>query len=396
VNRPKVEATDTERAAGAPGARRRSPTTDAPHVGSEATILRLQRLVGNRAVTSMLDPVAASIDRSPQTGRAPYVQRLIYEQSDKTLLASEGYGNQRVPWDAEKGVALPRDPAGTDPTLLSLYTAQADTFNAYLAATVGEVVERARFVAPASYQTVLGSMVGFRPQDKDVPYTEEEKATAKSVGAELARTLARDNMFIPRYRGVTFWKPSDVTESMLPAMRLTDVIAQEPDLPGKGTSVRSPKGRDRLAGTYWEYVCVLIALVKHEGYPAVKSKTKAAATINSLDTAVQALHDYYIGKGIQYDDSATRRKVMDEWGYKLIFSGPIAFSDLRRNIALPLGKKYIFDITGHTVKVDLKAPVPKDDQPTDPNAFLTFRSEPDNYNLSEVAQELLYIFAKDG
>ena len=47
-----------------------------------------------------------------------------------------------------------------------------------------------------------------------------------------------------------------------------------------------------LGTTYWEYMCVLIAIIKSEGYGAVNTKT--GQRVSDLDQAVQALHNHYI------------------------------------------------------------------------------------------------------
>lgn len=172
-----------------------------------------------------------------------------------------------------------------------------------------------------------------------------------------------------------------------------DFIPSAPDLPGARESVRSKIPGKKLGETYWEYMCVLIALVKSDGYGTVQRLT--GQQVGTLQPAIQALHDHYIDLGVQYDDSAARTHVMNDWGYKAIFSGQSTWADLPKHVELKRGGKYIFDIPGHTVQVDVLRDVPKDGKPlANPKQFLSPQSEKDNFDKDETLVAVNYIWSK--
>ena len=117
--------------------------------------------------------------------------------------------------------------------------------------------------------------------------------------------------------------------------------------------------------------------------------------VSALQPAIQALHDHYIEQGVQYDDSAARMQVMNDWGYKPMFSGQSAWGDLPKHVELKRGGKYIFDIPGHTVQVDVVRDMPKDGKTlANPTQFLSPQSEKDNYDKDEMKLVVNYIWSK--
>lgn len=169
---------------------------------------------------------------------------------------------------------------------------------------------------------------------------------------------------------------------------------------GKGKAKAGDKDGEaendaRKIGTYWEFVCVLIALLSVEGIDCAKATEAASKTPGSMLEAVQALHDHYmrLQQPLQYDDSSARRKVMTEWGYELVFAGRSAWEALPGRVVLKPGK-YIFDIKGHTVHVDVLRDVGPRTKIKDVKQFFKCNSDKKNYNKDEFAEQVHYIWAK--
>lgn len=71
------------------------------------------------------------------------------------------------------------------------------------------------------------------------------------------------------------------------------------------------------------------------------------------------MHKYYFSEAkLMYDDEASHMKLMKEWGYKLVYTGATTFRKLMKSSFLKTGKKYVFDIQGHTLLVKLKKALP--------------------------------------
>jgi len=135
-------------------------------------------------------------------------------------------------------------------------------------------------------------------------------------------------------------------------MEPLDFFAQKRDLKKGIKAMDKIPGKGKL--TYYHKMCTLIALVKEAGGIAEAKTITKDDSITDLKSAVQALHDHYLDKNVDYDDSSTRFTVMNEWGYQMIYSGSSAWMELT---SLPAGR-YIFDIPGHTVHVTVKKTLP--------------------------------------
>jgi hypothetical protein len=178
-----------------------------------------------------------------------------------------------------------------------------------------------------------------------------------------------------------------------------DLFPEKPDLAAAGQSVRSeiPGTADEHGKLkkYWEYTCVLIALYKNDGIAKVNQILGDRGPVeDDIDVVVQALHDFYIGRKIQYDDTATRMTVMNEWGYQLVFGGNVAWADLPLHVALYPSGKYIVDIDGHTVKMKPKHRIPRATTPLQGLMIDHFEcdSDKENYSTSEFLKPVLYVW----
>jgi hypothetical protein len=177
-------------------------------------------------------------------------------------------------------------------------------------------------------------------------------------------------------------------------LRPLEYFAQKPDLPKAGTPLfNKVPGKGKL--TYYHYTCVLIALVKQTGGEDFARQLTKSQSITNTETAVQALHDHYMGEKVQYDDTSTRFQIMEAWGYDLIFSGESGWMDLGKHVPLKAATKYVFDIPGHTVlvtvKKDLPATLPKKANLSD---YFETHSDPRNYGEKETANPVRYVWKK--
>ena len=229
----------------------------------------------------------------------------------------------------------------------------------------------------------------------------------------VVTALKRYDRCLTVHKGLQYWGKTEVPDGDLVTLP-ESYIPGENDLPPKGTGLDADIVGAEPGTLYWEYACVLIAIVKHEGDQAVLQKIgKSGAKLATprLSTkkdkgpvitsksygVVQALHDYYLAKGVQYDDSSKTRQVLKEWGFDLIFTGPVVLlADLCKHIELKKGGKYIFDIDGHTVKVDLLKDLAKQANPiANVDEYFRFESDPQNYEVGkEKTKRILYIYQK--
>lgn len=307
------------------------------------------------------------------------MQRLIYTEADQRLHAYKSYGAQKILWNETTGYSAAKPSKDTKQVSLSkLYKSHTEAFNEYLKEAIGEDV------------SVLVI------HKADTANTLVDKLSAKKrAKAPVADALRAEDRFWHVYPGTKHWVSDPVPTEW--ALLPTDYIPQAPDLPSAETSVRSAVPGATMGETYWEYVCVLIAIVKQEGYDAVAEKTGTEEDVGDLDTAVQALHKYYVSKGIQYDDSSTRRTVMNEWGYSLVLTGPVAWTELHKKLTLKQDETYIVDISDHTVKIRIRQDLPAatEDVASENlrNYYETF-SEEDNYDDDEMTKPVLYVFKK--
>jgi hypothetical protein len=292
------------------------------------------------------------------------VQRLFYNYDASTLVATPEYADQRVPWDGSKHLQM-RKPTDADPKLIELVQSNP-TVKAQLVKGLDLEQDILDFIVqPAD---TLKNNVG--KLAKDGPDKE-------NVAAELKAAAIDPNRIFKHLKGKKYPDEGNPLPISWAISSPGDFVAEPSDLKA-GIDVREQIPGKMKGTTYWEYMCVLIALVKADGYGKVKTLTKK--DVSGLTPAVQALSDYYLQKGIEFDDSSARRQVMAEWGYKLIFAGRTPWADLPKYVALAPGQgKYIFDIVGHTTLVDVARSVPKDGKRiAKPDQVFTPHSEPDN------------------
>ena len=196
-----------------------------------------------------------------------------------------------------------------------------------------------------------------------------------------AGTIAEDPYRVLKlFKGTQLNTKEDLKHTW--AQSPSDYLPGEPDLPGAKKSLKGTKiPNDKDGATYWTYACVLIALVKadpnYTNTMRIAGLKKAPA---SLDTAVQALHDHYMGPQVktQYDDSSARLGVMRDWGWSRVYSGNTQWEELATRTSLAPGT-YIFDIKGHTVLVRVKKEV-KRGEPIVGELSATYEPESDAGN----------------
>jgi hypothetical protein len=147
-------------------------------------------------------------------------------------------------------------------------------------------------------------------------------------------------------------------------------------------------------------VCSFIALIAAEGAGTVQGAliNKGQQVSNqSRDVLLTALHAYYYNtKHLMYDDTSTHPALFADWGYNVLFSGDVPWSALlsRRDLLVP-GKRYIFDMVGHTCCAWLKKPLPA--QPTGQETVKEFfenHHDPANYMPDEMHLNVHYIYGK--
>ncbi len=89
----------------------------------------------------------------------------------------------------------------------------------------------------------------------------------------MGAAMVDHNRLLKHYPQVKY-DSSDQLEVSWVMSSPNDFIAGKPDLP-PSTSVRAKDPNASLGTTYWEYMCVLIAIIKSEGYGAVNTKDRA-------------------------------------------------------------------------------------------------------------------------
>ncbi len=307
------------------------------------------------------------------------MQRLLYNVKNQNLVVPKTYGDQQLPWDGTKYLE-DRAVRSGDPNLVDLATTDEGVKKHLMKGLDIQDYEGLNKVKSAADADLANNGARLVAED-----------AAPGVADELRSVVVDPHRLIRYFTGTKYTNSADLDISwvMLPQ----DFIPSPPDLGAKGTSVRAKIPSDPLGATYWEYMCVLIALVKADGYATVKRLTDKQPT--TLQPAVQALSDHYLADGLQFDDSSTRRQVMKEWGYKMIFSGSSEWTDLPAHVALKKAK-YIFDIPGHTVMVEVKKAMPRNGTPlTKLDDYFEPQSERDNYDKDEFDSPVTYIWAKD-
>jgi hypothetical protein len=328
-----------------------------------APLLTLQRTAGNRAV-----------------------QRLVWDAYTSVAYVPQEYLDQTVPFDLKKGELKADDgkPSDKNPTLRDILD--------YNAKLIGAV--RKGFNVPTLNKLTAESADKLEARGQAATAA-QDAALLKKLGdaAKSRNRIVRANPDEP----VT---AQDVDTKSPFVMRPTEYFAQAPDLPPVGTDLKKKNVPKMGKLTYYHYTCALIALVKHDGGLEKAKKLaeedgKDPSKITDTPSAVYALHDYYVGRKIQYDDSSTRFQIMGQWGFSMIFSGETNWLAVGQEVELPAGE-YVFDIPGHTLLVNVKKPVGKE-MGRNPNFkdFFTPLSDKDNYALGdEHTKPVRYIWKK--
>jgi hypothetical protein len=315
------------------------PQPAAPSLAPDiASILALQRTAGNRAL-----------------------QRLMFNTTGHQLGATTDYANQQVDYN------------GVTRSLMAHANDQTSDFIEHL--RVGLHVDRLDGVQAfpsATFRTNAEGLAADGPKKAE---------TAKKLGD----VALDDNQMFKHAKGKKYATPAEVETSWAMSSP-ADFIPTGNDLPDADADLKTTPIKNRTDHMYWEYACVLIALVKHD---AGLTKTTAIlrSTPASEDAAVQALHSHYVKKKLYYDDTSTRFKMMDEWGYEPVFTGNVTWNDLSTQVTLTPQNKYIFDISGHTLKATVNRTTPAGKRMPKPESFITPESHPENWNDKETFGE---------
>lgn len=291
-----------------------------------ASILALQRTVGNRALA-----------------------RLMYNPNNERLTVPDTYGNTRVGNETLAAKAN-NDAVFRDQLRVGMHVRGLSQVTVETAANLR--THTAKLAAD-------GDPAG---------------ATAVALGD----AAVDHNRLLKHSHGTTYASP-DAVKTELVMAKPDDFVPGKDDLPGADVNLFTQIKGGEPGKLYWEYACVLVALAKLDPNWA-KAKALTKTNPGTIEQMVQHLHKYYKTKGVMYDDTSTRFRVMDEWGYKPIYFGKTTWKDLPKHVELKKGGKYIFDIVGHTVAVTADQDVKKDgSQLKKPENSLTADSHPDNF-----------------
>jgi hypothetical protein len=319
-----------------------------------AAILALQRSAGNRAV-----------------------QRMIFNPTTSALFVPDSYGRQHVRW--QNNQVLP-NPQPTDPTLVDLATDDAVFGDALATGMHLNSFSSVRSIPDATMGQNAATLVGAAPK----PGTD---AALTSVATDHHRLLERP-------RDKKYESTEELDEDVRWVMSSPyDFAPGVNDLPGPDANLKTTIIPGEKS-SYWGYACVLIALVKLDNGLA-KTTSLIGQTPPSEDDAVQMLHKYYVTRGVQYDDTSTRFLIMDEWGYTPIFTGTSTWDDITLHVGFTPQGRYIFDITGHTVKVTAGKTMPAGRKLKNAKSSFATHSHPDNYTPdAEFNQDIKYVWMK--
>ena len=372
----------------------------APHV---STALALQRSAGNRAL-----------------------QRLLHNRDAGVITAPSELGDKEFPWNSEtktwdKPEAEPTPtkktgrggPKGGTATKPAKTTTAKPEAEAKAEATADKKPEPPK----RTYAYLINSDDTFREHIRKGMALDALNGMASVSTADLQAAVDRDVVAGDAEKGTSVEamkvaqhqrqllhfdpaKKFTKKEQVKPAWVVTDPHALTPGVPDLGlatddlltTDVPTAKGTKQ-----WTYACVLIALAKLDtGFTKVKSLTYVKAT--SLESAVQAVHKYYVENEVQYDDSSTRFELMKDWGYTPIWVGKAKFHDFTKAADFPglsKGQTYIFDITGHTCHITPKKDIKANMTITSPKEFFDTWSDPRNYAAEMTfGKEVLNIWKK--
>ena len=250
-------------------------------------MLALQRSIGNRAL----------------------VQRLAWNTVNGNLAVPVDYASQRIPWDGT--YMLDREATEADETFSDLAGKDKPFQKAVQAGLELEWLGEVKAVTKTASDKAAEAFVSKAMKDSAVP---GDSAVYSKMVHDAAAAIVSHNQVLT----VTPGEPLADIAAIRGASRLVrqprDFLPEAPDLPGVGVDLATkiPSGGDKK---YWEYACVLIALYKAEGIAKVREVTGKPKVPDEARKAVQALHDYYVGEGVQSDDGAARNPVMKQWGY---------------------------------------------------------------------------------
>ncbi|MDW6003996.1 hypothetical protein [Vibrio mangrovi] len=205
-------------------------------------------------------------------------------------------------------------------------------------------------------------------------------------------------VFIHKYQllrvktGVKYYDTESISSDSEWIVALNDLIPEEDDLTDYLNVIP-----DKSNSGIWSKVCRLIALAKMDQPDFAKTKaiTGDSGVTDELK-AVQALHKYYYKNNqIMYDDASCSSQIYTGFNYRMIFSGDCTYEELKNHVVLESGY-YIFDIVGHSVKVQVLKKFDADSEirPENMSEFFKFYSDPINYTTDEKIQKVNAIWAK--
>ena len=323
----------------------RAPEPPAPAVAPDvASLLAIQRSAGNRAL-----------------------QRLIFNDKNHQLGVPDTYGQRPVMYN---GVQQPLVQHANDP--LSDFSQHLQT---------GLRVDQLSQVGSVPDVTFGNQGAALSSEAKPG----EVAAALRNVAVDVDRLLVHT----PKKK---YAKTNELDIKWVMS-NPEDFIPGANDLPGANADLKTTRIPNE-EGYYWEYACVLIALVQLD--PGMtKTQLLLGQQPASQDAAVQALHTYYVNKKVYYDDTSTRVKLMGDWGYTPVFAGDCAFEDLAQHVTLTPQGKYIFDIDGHTVNMTVDRTLPTGKKMPKPSSFMTPHSHPENWDDKETfKQSVKYVWKK--
>jgi hypothetical protein len=331
--------------------------------------------------------VAALLALQRSAGNA-LVQRLVWNSTSGKLVVPTEYGDKQLRWDGQRMTkdAQPR-------SFAELGNKDAE-FKAQIKKHLGlgYLPNGVNTFSEANIQKAAPSWV-----DKEMSKSEVEgdQAVHAKMVHDVTRAATSHNNVLT-YDGVPYKDLEEIAAAQTLVLRPEDFLPEPPDLPASGVNLVTTDipGTDKKK--YIEYACVLIALYKDDGLAKAKEITNKKTLQNDVYKVVQALHDHYVSQDppVQYDDGSVRATMMKNWGYTMLWAGNADWAALAGDVNLPRGS-YIFDITGHTVKVDVLQDIGPGTTITDPKLFFTPDSDSKNYTRgNEWKQRVTAIFKK--
>lgn len=329
--------------------------------------------------------MAKSNDKILESGK-PTAQRLAFSASDNDLMVPNTYYNKVIPKITKQHPLVAQLPTNNQDniTVKKLYEATQTKSDFLNLAKAGLMLsEDIHTITPEANVDQLNSSANGSSDD-------ETKIALEGALLSYRKVLDVSNG--------PFYGADHVQSSQSFGLLPSDYIPEADDLTGSvGKTLLVHK--DSQQNLWWKYACRLIALVKLDSnYTKTKSVTNNQ-NINSLDGAVQALHEHYYNTStkVMYDDTSVSTNIYPAWGYQLKFVGPASLGKLPNQTDLDSGN-YIFDIDGHSVKVTVNQDIKKGDpeiQDDELDTYFTFDSDSRNYNRgTEKTKKVEYIWKK--